>query len=557
MSGVNIRLLLVLLVLAPALLPRLSAVEEKRPFDPSLQQRATLDAFSSGLVVRQQASLSIRTPKAGQRLSTPSITANGMTRGFPIPARILVRLENANGAGPFQIADGIFEWSIPLSGVVPGQNSMTVRSLDAGGTVIREATVSFRYVVLGALNIIVTGEGSVTNGFAGTTERELGRRYMITARPDPGALFDHWSMNGIGSSKPTVDFIMREGTTLVAYFKPNPFYLHRGVYHGLVHATPLTTATSGLVRINNSPTGAFSGRLLFGGTSHSFTGHFDEDGNAERLIARGPAQLPLIVQLRVDLAAATGEITGSVREGETQGVFIALKGPGAGTQHFAEGRHTLILREPAGSGSAKGHACMKVRAGGTASLTGHLSDGRAFSQGVVLSKTGLFPLYSTLGKSGALAGTLSISQGDGSMEGNVLWSRKPCPRDTCSPEGFEVILSTTGGRYTAPQAGSPALAVPSGENNLLVQFADGNLAAAVVQNATLRPDNKIHIATPLLSKLSLAMTTATGRFSGSFIHPASQRLCRFKGVLLQSQNSGSGHFSGQNKSGSVEFSVVK
>jgi hypothetical protein len=49
----------------------------------------------------------------------------------------------------------------------------------------------------------------------------------------------------------------------------------------------------------------------------------------------------------------------------------------------------------------------------------------------------------------------------------------------------------------------------------------------------------------------MKITGKNGQFTGTFVHPVTGKATKFKGVLIQKQNLGGGHFRGANKTGFV------
>jgi uncharacterized repeat protein (TIGR02543 family) len=83
-----------------------------------------------------------------------------------------------------------------------------------------------------SLSVQVNGEGSVTDGFAGTSMREVGTSYRVTARPALGWIFSGWT-GSLAGPDPAVSFVMTDGMSLTANFIPNPFIVGQGRYSGV------------------------------------------------------------------------------------------------------------------------------------------------------------------------------------------------------------------------------------------------------------------------------------------------------------------------------------
>jgi len=74
------------------------------------------------------------------------------------------------------------------------------------------------YVVPSDLTVIVSGSGDVPKGFAGTTSREIGATYTLTAKPKRGSRFTGWT-GSVTSSAPTITFAMAAGFSVQANFQ--------------------------------------------------------------------------------------------------------------------------------------------------------------------------------------------------------------------------------------------------------------------------------------------------------------------------------------------------
>jgi uncharacterized protein YkwD len=502
--------------------------------------------------------LAINSPAANARLTVPQVTVSGTTAGSPAAARVVVRLENAAGVGSFRAATGVANWTLAIDDLAPGTNTVRVRSLDAGGSVLQEGTRSFRYAVLSPLLVAVEGSGSVTAGFLGTTQREIGARYTVTAKPATGWLFDRWS-GSAQAATPAIGFTMEEGFALTAHFRVNPFHARRGGYNGLVQTEPASHATSGFFRATTTATGAFSGRLTLGGKSHTFSGKFDAAGAAQVAIKRGTLLPPLVLTLQLDLDGGTDRITGTVSDGSFTAALSAGQALPAGSSHFAAGRYTVrfpasVTDVPAIVPPGDGYGFLVVGKTGVARFAGTLADGRAYGRSAAISKDGILPIYVPfLGGAGSLAGDASISGDGAALAGSAFWTKPERPKDRYFAAAFETVLGVTGARYVAPSKGTPALAVNPAEANSALRLSAGDLAAEVNQSTTLLPNNRVVIAAPVLPKLALTLTPSTGRFTGLFTHPATKTTRRISGVILQNENSARGFFLGDREGGAASF----
>lgn len=505
--------------------------------------------------------LSITSPVANAGLAVPQATISGTSGGSPLAARIEYRLENAEGAGAFANATGTASWNAAVSGLTPGPNTIRVRSISSTGATLKELTRTFRYVVLKPLVVASEGTGTLTAGFLGTSQRELGVRYSITAKPATGWLFDHWS-GSAESSSPTVSFTMAEGFALTAHFRMNPFYALKGAYNGLVDADAAAHATSGFLKLSMAVSGAFTGKFTIGGKAYTFSGKFDQGGNATVTIKRSKLP-PLTLTLGLDLNGSSQRITGSVTDGTFVADISADHALASPAKHFAAGRYTVSLppdpeQTASGAPRSPGSALLVVSPVGVATLSGTLADGRTFSATATVSKDGELPIYvSLLSGTGSLAGRASFDSQAGGLDGALLWTKPERLKDRYFPAAFATVVDVTGSRYVAPLRGSPAIEVSATSENSELQLAGGDLQSGVEQAATLLPTNLVTIVDPQLPKLAISITASTGRFTGSFTHPVTKTTSRITGVVLQDRNAAAGFFLGQSASGAAIFTPMQ
>ena len=502
--------------------------------------------------------LTVASPAEDARLTAPQVTIAGGTAGSPDAARVMVRVENANGVGVFRDAVGSKNWTLSISDLAPGANTARVRSLDAAGRVLFEATRSFRYAILSPLLVEIEGAGSVSAGFLGLTQREVGAAVSITARPAAGWIFDHWSGSAQAATA-TIRFTMAEDFALTAHFVENPFSTRGGSYNGLVQSEPATHATSGFFKARVTATGQLTGQLVLGGKSRAFSGKFDATGAAEITIQRGAKLPPWILTLQLDLAGESDRITGTVSDGTFIAELSADQALPAGSSHFAAGRYTIRLPAstvdaPAAIPPGDGYAIVSVAKTGVTRLAGTLADGRTFSRTATLSQDGLLPIYIPfLAGTGSLAGHATVAGDAATIEGTAQWTKPARPRDRYFPAAFETTVGLTGARYLAPPSGSPVLAVTAAESNSALRLSAGDLADEVHQPTTLLPNNRVMIPDSVLPRLTLALTRSTGRITGRFTHPITGKASRISGVILQNENAARGFFLGEHEGGAARF----
>ncbi len=496
--------------------------------------------------------LAITSPAAGARVTDTSIAVAGTTASNSGATSVVYRVENASGTGTFKTASGVATWSDTATGLVSGTNTIRVRSLDANSNVIAELTRTVTYVQTGPLTIAISGSGSVTAGFDGTTTREVGKSYTITATPATGFLFSGWS-GDITSSAATLTFTMPNSLNLTANFIVNSFIPLKGGYYGLVDSD----THPGFVRLALTPTGTFTGRVTINGSNYAVTGKFDINGAATVTIPR-KNNTALTLNLQLDLTGQTGEITGTLSDGVFTANISADHAAYDGLTSVAPqaGRYTMVL---AASGTdcsvaptGSGYAVVLVAPNGVTTISGRLADNTIVSQSSMVSPNGTLPLYLTLtGEKGSVSGTVTLRDTDVSdVDGSLNWSKAANPVDVFYPNGFSTQLYAVGSRYVAPAKNSPPIAFTSGTAAL----GDGNIEPELDVPVTVTTTNKVAMATPGSLNFAATIARGNGALSGSFVHPGSKVTRGVRGVVLQKQNAVFGYFRGINETGYFSLS---
>lgn len=504
--------------------------------------------------------LLITSPKAGSEVNDPFVTVTGTTGGEPKATSVQVRVENANGEGAWVAAEGAASWTANVDGLLPGANALRVQTLSDTGAVLREMVRNVRYIVLAPLTVDLNGTGSVTKGFAGTTMREVGRNYTITATAQAGLVFAGWT-GGVTSLQRTITFTVPEaGMTLTASFIPNPFTAGVGAYSTLFTGTD---GTHGALSVSLSRNGSFTGKLRLGRETVVLKGRFDIAGAAQVTVT-SPSGATYTLALHY--ANTDGAITlGGTISGTGWSADVALDTLAkSNTRKNAHaGRYTLVIPAPTEATADKpagdGVATINVDNTGAATLAGALADGTPFTVRARVTTAGTLQVFAPLYASqGLLTGTLDLHAHEVSdLDGTLFWSR---PAQVSAPNfaaGFTIESNAVGSRYTAPTTNEPLVPVSSGENNASLALGDGGLSAPVVQPATLTPSNMLTISAPAVSGITAKINPTSGSFSGKFVHPQTGALTSFRGVILQKQGAGFGFFAGGADAGYATFAPAE
>ncbi len=498
--------------------------------------------------------LAIASPAAGARLSSAQVAVSGATGGTPA-ASVRVRVENASGVGAFITASGVANWTATVGGLIAGANTLRIQSVSDNGSVLLEFTRAVRYVVLAPLIVAIEGNGSVTSGFLGTSQRELNANYSIAARPATGWLFARWG-GGIESTAATLVFTMSSDLQLNAHFIPNPFFTRAGGYNGLLATDAFAHETAGFIKLTITTLGAFSGRLTLGGVAYSVAGKFDVGGDATLSVRRTKLP-PLALTLHLDFDGGTDRITGAVSDGE----FSAALSADRGGSNAWTGRYTVALPadpQNADAPSGSGYSTLTVSTAGVAVFSGALADGTAIAASATVSRDGVLPLYSPLySAKGSFFASLTLPAPEGGViAGSYRWTKPELPKSRIHPSAIAIVSPIIGSRFIAPLSTQTIPTVTATPGNVVIELTGGNLDG-FAQSATLAANNRVSISVPLVRGLNVSINRTTGRFTGSFIHPAIKAWRRFDGILLQTQNAGYGFFLGADAAGSVSIRAAE
>ncbi len=387
-------------------------------------QRATTAPAQVLVADRTTPSITITSaPPNYARLNGPAVRLAGTARDNVAVDRVEVQLNDS----PYLPADGTNIWSTQLV-LTAGKNTVHIRSVDLAGNTSTVITRVFTWVVLVPVTVRTNGLGAVTPGLDGKL-LEIGKSYSIRALPAPGQLFTGWP--GQSWQNASLNFVMQSNLVLVANFVPNPFLPVKGSYAGLVYDTNgVLPATSGQFSLQLANAGGYSARFNLGTRSYSISGQFDLSGRASATIRRLPLS-PLAVNLSVDLAKGTGQVSGSVSDGTWTadafgdlGVFNSRLNPApqAGTRPFALRQVLPDGTVPAASGTPTNTA--RISAGGGVTLSGMLADRRRFNLNSTLARGGEAPCYLSLSNGReVMIGWLNFPQTPtNAVLGTIFWT---------------------------------------------------------------------------------------------------------------------------------------
>ncbi len=491
----------------------------------------------------------IKAPASNPRVLIPQLTLSGTAEdNFG-----LARIEYQLNSGTWQAALGTTNWTAPVA-LVAGENNVSIRAVDIAGNLSAEEKRTFRRIVMISLSVETIGDGSLKPDLK-REELEIGNTYSVTAEPAEGWLFTGWS-GSVTNSIAKLSFVMQTNFVLRAEFKPNPFKIIAGDFHGLIFQTNAVSSDyCGYFTLTTSERGAFRVRLILGGVTHNLSGQFDADGQASAVILN-ERQQALSIKFNLNWRNTPNLITGSLfTEGGTAEVLgdrLAFDGKEKKTPFAGNYTVSLSLPENVNGPSGSGYALVQVAEDGRIQMKGRLNDGTSIEQTTHISPDGLWPLYlAPYGNRGLLTGWLRFSnESFADLHGNTRWIRPSTTGTNVYALGFQQSLTVIGSKYVPPARKQRVLGWADG----LLGLQGAGLTELAVFKLQFKENNDIVLPEIKPDILSLKLTTETGYFSGQFIHPDFDKPVSVEGVILQKQNHGAGFFLTPQASGSVFFS---
>jgi|GEM_PF-7020497 len=513
---------------------------------------------------------SIAAPKAGLRVpesSGPNVLVTGtasdgaklegvqvrINGGAWSPADLVFKQVGKNELDEPIFSDKIATWSATVA-AVPGPNVIEAIAGDPDLNESKTANRIFNYVVPATLNVALdTAEGgSVTRGFVGTSSREEGVSYTVTATPKAGFVFDGWTSNSsIAANTPVLKFVMTQGLALTAKFAPNPFGAAGMVasYRGLIeNPDDRTHSTGGALNFNLTKVGGYSGTLFAGGEKFTLRGLFTASGFSTVLLTRkDKTTFALNMTLALD---GSGLFTGALSEGGI--VFTALTGGKHGfsaTSKFAgPSKYTLALPplDPAAPNApvGYGYATVAISTTGGVTITGVLADGTTWSNSSALLGDLSIPVYLPLyGGKGSIYGWLTLRDVPdiSDLDGPLFWSRPANAADPAYPLGFEFVTPALGSVFATPSPGSRILSgLDTSSGVASISLSGGGIGSDVLVPVTVSTAHVVKVTDANPHSLRLTVNKTTGLLSGSYKHPVDNKVKSIGGVVLQKQDLGSG-----------------
>jgi hypothetical protein len=489
----------------------------------------------------QRPGLSITNLIANQRFSNELFTVKGTARDNVGVSNVWYQL---NGAG-WSLASGTTVWSAPVAWRA-GTNVFEAYAQDAAGNRSLTSRIACVFVVTSPLTLQTNGWGGISRiGFT-RDNLEVGRAYTVRAVPAAGQVFSGWSGTLTVSNNPCT-FLMQSNLVLVANFIPNPFLPFADTFSGLFYPADMLGGLTGWTEVTNSGSvtlrvttnGRFSGKVVLEGTSLPFSGAFDLDLQAQCVVAR-VGKKPLRVSLQAymdDLGyTAVPALTGTVGRDGVWSSYLAAHRPMPGNSNALAGVYTMLMTGhgpgcraatpllPLGDSPAS----VTVNRTGSLRMNGTLADGQPLTQTTAVLEDGSWPLFTSLytGR-GLLIGWINLQAPD---DFPLLFWKKP--------PGLSGDRYYTNGFLTGRNVWLTKLAPPTWTNAAVI-ITGGSLPSPFTNlftsltNHLILSNNHVRVLGGEISNLNLTISTNTGLFQGTFIHPATRRASSFKGAILQ------------------------
>ncbi|MCB1210093.1 MAG: putative Ig domain-containing protein, partial [Verrucomicrobiales bacterium] len=352
-----------------------------------------------------------------------------------------------------------------------------------------------------------------------------------------------------------------------------------GSFVALLDRSGLNAGLGGRLELSTTAGGAYSGKLILGGTTLRFSrGKLNigvgRNHPNEIIIARPRPQSPLKLTWTLDPTnnlITSGQVEDTADAGSNCSITSGWRKIWTATMLADSylGQYNFSLdnlgytpgdtSQPGGVG----YGSFKVASAKTGILTiaGRLADDTPFTMATFVGPTGQVGLFQTLYTNrGSVLGNVVIAPlgaapayADSSIAGAINWLKQAQPATVLAyPGGFGPLnLTATGLKYAAPPATANVLSTSVFTADLDFE-ADGLSAASLNPDAVAFPLSLKNVATlgghP--AKTSLKIIASTGLFSGTFTlldyTPAKVvRTVAYKGIIIRNSSgdgAGAGYF---------------
>lgn len=468
-------------------------------------------------------------------------TANGRFYTNPIVTGTSVagvdQVAYSLNGGDEQIAVGTTNWSISNLVLVPGTNILSVWAVCGS---LNSPTVERTFVFVATTKLVFsqTGNGTIKPVLINGQTLEIGTVLNLKATPDKGWLFSSWGGSASGTTTNLL-LTVTSNTTLTVAFEKNLYATNQGTYNGILSGVDNTNIV-GFFTLTMTTNASFSYQLLVGQLTYRGTGQLNAGGNATTILsAKGGLTLTNFIQLNPENQQIVGVVDSGAWVAELAADRAVFSKTNKTTDYSGSFTFVTESKYPAGVG------CGTIANSdvGDSKITAYLSDNTAVSIKSTVSKDGRVPVFKTLYKNrGYVCGWLVF--GTNEVSASLKWLRPADATAKIFQSGFTNSLVLNGAAYVYDKTAPVIIAT-----NSLATLDGGNLAASVTNYVALSAKNAITVVKPVVAKLTLKLTPATGLITGSFTHDVTKKSTPVKAVILQPENSAYGYFIGVDDSG--------
>jgi hypothetical protein len=323
----------------------------------------------------------------------------------------------------------------------------------------------------------------------------------------------------------------------------------KGTYYGLFYETNGTWHhSSGIITISTTTSGSYSARLQIGFDRYRFSSHFNSDGHSS--VDLHPFSGNRIsIELQID-QSDSDLITGTVSTADWDAELFADRAVfNKNNLCPDQGKYTMAVPGDFSDNSAPGGAStatIKVDKKGRGTISAEMADGSRFTMTTYVSKAGQVPMYAPLYfDHGSVYSWLQLNGAeDSDVSGVVTWIKRENHFDWNYPDGFSLQQNAIGSRYVPPPHGSVDISAAT------LEFNGGN-DRSFTNHITIDERNRVHNDSD--NRLGMSFSTSSGSFGGSVRVPDDFDSLGFRGVVLQKENFGLGHFFDRTKVGEVRL----
>jgi uncharacterized repeat protein (TIGR01451 family) len=353
-----------------------------------------------------------------------------------------------------------------------------------------------------------------------------------------------------------------------------------GDYSGLVSAgaaVPPSNATNGFLSIRLASNSAFTGSVKIDGLTLPITGSLDSAGVAPVIPLARLNKPALLLTFQVDLSpTGTHKLTGTLDEQTATGSKAmsvieadraAFDGKTPATSTVAA-TYTCALfggwTNPDFTPEGEGIGSVTVTKDGRLTLVGLLADGTALTCSAPMSAARTVSLFASLyanrGCFGALL-ALDEAQADSDLSSTASWWFRPFITGKVLPQGWPGGLSPqlVGARYAVPSGDSVLRDLDTAPTpNATLSFVDGGLIERINKPLNISKANAVAKFDSKDASLSVTLTAATGKVSGTFTQSDGTKAAFNAIVMQKGANRGAfGYFVGGAFAGGARLSYVK